>query len=213
VSGAGSLLVGLTGPIGAGKSEVARLFAAHGAVVVDADVVAREVVEPGTPGLAAVADAFGSAVIRPEGTLDREALAAVVFADDARRRTLNDIVHPLVRARMAELSMAAPAGSVVIHDVPLLVESGLVAVYPVIVVVDASERTRVARLVATRGMTEAQALARSAAQADRAERLAVADHVIANDGDLGALRDQVARVWSALRDRRRGGRTEAGEAG
>lgn len=201
----GTLLVGLTGPIGAGKSEVTRLLDGHGAVVVDADVVAREVVEPGTPGHAAVAAAFADVaggVLRADGALDRDALAAVVFADASRREELNALVHPLVRARMAELSAAAPEGSVVVHDIPLLVETGLAAAYPVVVVVDASEATRVRRLVESRGMTEEQARARSAAQASREERLAAADHVVTNDGDLPALREQVAALWRTLCDRR-----------
>lgn len=202
--GRGTLLVALTGAIGAGKSEVARLLAEHGAVVIDADAVAREVVSPGTPGHAAVVAAFGDIpdAVRADGTLDRGALAAIVFADATRRATLNGIVHPLVRERMAELTTAAPEGSVVVHDIPLLVETGLAAAYPEVVVVDAPDETRVARLVASRDMTEEQAHARSAAQASRAERLAAADHVVVNDGDLASLREKVAELWRVLLDSR-----------
>ncbi|MFF4155442.1 dephospho-CoA kinase [Streptomyces sp. NPDC001678] len=195
------LKVGLTGGIGAGKSEVSRLLASYGAVVVDSDRIAREVVEPGTPGLAAVVAEFGPGVLTAEGTLDRPALGAVVFADKDRLAALNAIVHPLVRARSAELEAAAGPDAVVVHDVPLLAENGLAPLYDLVVVIDAGTDTRLERLVRLRGMTPDEARARMAAQATREERLAVADLVIDNDGPLEALEPQVRAVWEQLRER------------
>lgn len=195
------LKVGLTGGIGAGKSEVSRLLAGYGAVVVDADRIAREVVEPGTPGLAAVVEAFGTSVLTPDGALDRPKLGAVVFADPERLRTLNAIVHPLVGARSAELERAAGPEAIVVHDVPLLAENGLAPLYDLVVVVDASPGTQLARLTALRGMTEEEARARMAAQATREQRLAVATLVIDNDGPLEALEPQVRAVWKELTER------------
>ncbi|MGW1637422.1 dephospho-CoA kinase [Streptomyces lavendulae] len=192
------LKVGLTGGIGAGKSEVSRLLAGYGAVVVDADRIAREVVEPGTPGLAAVVRAFGDSVLTADGSLDRPALGAVVFADQERLRTLNAIVHPLVGARSAELERAAGPDAIVVHDVPLLAENGLAPLYDLVVVVDAAPATQLARLTALRGMTEDEARARMAAQATRKQRLAVATLVIDNDGPLEALEPQVRAVWKEL---------------
>ncbi|MGA5129213.1 dephospho-CoA kinase [Streptomyces olivoreticuli] len=195
------LTVGLTGGIGAGKSEVSRLLASYGAVVVDSDKIAREVVEPGTPGLAAVVAEFGPEVLTAEGALDRARLGTVVFADPERLAALNAIVHPLVRARSAELSAAAAPDAVVVHDVPLLAENGLEALYDLVVVIDAGTRTRLERLVRLRGMTPDEANARMAAQATREQRLAVADFVIDNDGPLEALAPQVEKVWAQLRER------------
>ncbi|MFE5510760.1 MULTISPECIES: dephospho-CoA kinase [unclassified Streptomyces] len=192
------LKVGLTGGIGAGKSEVSRLLVSYGAVLIDADRIAREVVEPGTPGLAAVVEAFGDGVLTPEGTLDRPKLGSVVFADAERLATLNAIVHPLVGARSAELESRAETGDVVVHDVPLLTENGLAPLYDLVVVVDASPETQLDRLVRLRGMDESEARARMAAQATRARRLAVADLVIDNDGPLDALEPQVRKVWDEL---------------
>ncbi|MER8102998.1 dephospho-CoA kinase [Kitasatospora sp. NPDC094016] len=192
------LKIGLTGGIGAGKSEVSRLFAAHGAVIVDSDVIAREVVAPGTDGLAAVAAEFGPQVLREDGALDRPALGAIVFADPARLQALNAIVHPLVRARSAELEAAAAPDAVVVHDVPLLAENGLAPLYDLVVVVDAADDVRVERLVRLRGMAEDEALARMAAQASRADRLAIADVVIDNGGPLEALAARVDEVWAEL---------------
>ncbi|MFC7978383.1 dephospho-CoA kinase [Streptomyces cinereoruber] len=192
------LKVGLTGGIGAGKSEVSRLLVSYGAVLIDADRIAREVVEPGTPGLAAVVEAFGDGVLTPEGTLDRPKLGSVVFADAERLATLNAIVHPLVGARSAELESRAGVGDVVVHDVPLLTENGLAPLYDLVVVVDASPGTQLDRLVRLRGMDESEARARMAAQATRAQRLAVADLVIDNDGPLGELEPQVRKVWDEL---------------
>ncbi|AOT58377.1 MULTISPECIES: dephospho-CoA kinase [Streptomyces] len=192
------LTVGLTGGIGAGKSEVSRLLVSYGAVLVDADRIAREVVEPGTPGLAAVVEAFGPGVLTAEGRLDRPKLGAIVFGDAERLATLNGIVHPLVGARSAELQAAAEPGAVVVHDVPLLTENGLAPLYDVVVVVDASEETRLDRLVRLRGMTESEARARMAAQATAEQRRAIADYVVDNDGPLEALERQVRAVWEEL---------------
>ncbi|MFI8291059.1 dephospho-CoA kinase [Streptomyces sp. NPDC085614] len=192
------LKVGLTGGIGAGKSEVSRLLVSLGAVLIDADKIAREVVEPGTPGLAAVVDAFGADILTAEGTLDRPKLGAIVFADADRLATLNSIVHPLVGARSAELEQAAGPDDVVVHDVPLLTENGLAPLYDLVVVVDASPETQLDRLVARRGMAEPEARARMAAQATRAQRRAVADLLIDNDGPLEALEPQVRKVWEEL---------------
>jgi dephospho-CoA kinase len=188
------LRIGLTGGIGSGKSTVAARLAAHGAVVVDADRIAREVVAAGTPGLAAVVEAFGRDVLSDGGELDRPALAAVVFADADALRRLDAIVHPLVRQRAVELERAA-GDAVVVHDVPLLVEAGQAASYDVVLVVEADEDTRVARLVG-RGLTEGDARARIAVQATDEQRRAVADVVLDNRGTPGELEAQVDRFWS-----------------
>jgi dephospho-CoA kinase len=193
--------VGLTGGIGSGKSEVARLLASYGAVVIDADLIAREVVEPGTAGLAKLVEEFGAGILRPDGSLDRERLADRVFGDEEARRRLNAIVHPLVGRRTAELKARVPPDAVVVYDVPLLVESGLQSLYDLVVVVDAPAETQVARLVAGRGMSESAARARIAAQAGREERLAAADVVIDNSGSLDELEAQVRELWEELRAR------------
>ncbi|MET8539959.1 dephospho-CoA kinase [Kitasatospora sp. NPDC004799] len=192
------LKIGLTGGIGAGKSEVSRLFAARGAVIVDSDVIAREVVAPGTDGLAAVVAEFGPGVLRADGALDRPALGAVVFADPERLKALNAIVHPLVRARSAELEAAAAPDAVVVHDVPLLAENGLAPLFDLVVVVDAADEVRLDRLVRLRGMAEEEARARMAAQATREDRLAIADLVIDNGGGLAELETRVDAVWAEL---------------
>jgi dephospho-CoA kinase len=189
------LMVGLTGGIGAGKSAVAARLAAHGAVVIDADLLAREAVAPGSAGLADVVAAFGPDVLGPDGALDRPALGRLVFADESKRRRLEQIVHPYVRARTAELVAAAPADAVVVNDVPLLVEAGLAGAYEVVVVVLADERVRVDRLVRARGLTAEEASARIRAQAGDDERRAVADVVITNNGSLDELNKQVDEVW------------------
>ncbi len=168
------LRVGLTGGIGAGKSEVSSRLAAQGAVVIDADAIAREVVAAGTDGLAEVIEAFGPEVLRADGELDRPRLGDVVFADPDLRGKLNAIVHPRVGARMAELEQAARPGAIVVHDVPLIAENGRADAYDVVVVVDVPPRTQVERLVRFRGMTRDQARARMAAQASREQRLAIA---------------------------------------
>ena len=193
-------MVGLTGGVGSGKSTVAGLLAEHGAVVIDADAVAREVVEKGTSGFDAVVARFGEAVVGPDGALDRPALAALVFNDDAQRAALNEIVHPLVGERVAALAAAAPGGSVVVYDVPLLVEAGTAGNFDVVVVVLASVETRLARL-AGRGMAEHDARNRMAVQASDDERRAVADEVVDNDGTLDDLQAQVDEVWARLADR------------
>jgi dephospho-CoA kinase len=195
------LTVGLTGGIGAGKSEVARLLASYGAVLVDSDRIAREVVEPGTPGLAAVVAEFGPQVLAADGSLDRPRLGAVVFADQERLAALNAIVHPLVRRRSAELQEAAGPDAIVVHDVPLLAENGLAPLYDLVVVVDAAPATQLDRLVRLRGMSEEEARARMNAQATREQRLAVADLVIDNDGPLHELEPRVRAVWRTLVDR------------
>ena len=189
------LRIGLTGGIGSGKSTVAGLLAARGAQVVDADRIAREVVEPGTPGLEAVVAAFGPGVLTPEGALDRPALAAVVFADPEARRRLDGIVHPLVRARATELVSAAPPDAVVVQDVPLLVETGQAGSYDLVLVVEADTDTRVRRLVG-RGLSEDDARARISAQATDEQRRAVADVVLDNSGTQEELAEQVDRFWT-----------------
>jgi dephospho-CoA kinase len=190
---------GLTGGIGSGKSTVSALLSSYGAVIIDSDRIAREVVEPGTPGLAAVVAAFGPGILLPDGALDRPALGSVVFADPDRLRALNAIVHPLVRDRSAQLEAAAGPDVLVIHDVPLLAENGLAPLYDSVIVVDASPETQLDRLVRLRGMSEDEARARMAAQASRQDRLAIADFVIDNDGPLDALEPQVRKAWEALR--------------
>jgi dephospho-CoA kinase len=192
--------VGLTGGIGSGKSEVARRLAARGAVVVDADALAREAVQPGSEGLARVVAEFGEDVLAPDGSLDRPALGRVVFADADRLAALNAIVHPYVGRRSAELIAAAPPDAVVVYDVPLLVENHLESAYDLVVVVDASPQTQLSRLTGARGMSEQDAEARMAAQASREDRRAVADVIVDNDGELGALEEQVERLWARLAD-------------
>ncbi|MBC3987074.1 dephospho-CoA kinase [Streptomyces sp. AC563] len=195
------LKLGLTGGIGAGKSEVSRLLASYGAVVIDSDKIAREVVEPGTPGLAAVVAEFGEEILDSEGRLDRPKLGSVVFADPQRLAALNAIVHPLVRDRSAELESEAGADSIVVHDVPLLTENGLAPLFDLVLVVDASPQTQLDRLVRLRGMTEEEARSRMAAQATREQRKAVADLIVDNDGPLEALEPQVRKVWEQLKER------------
>ena len=194
----GMLKVGLTGGIGAGKSEVSRLLVECGAVLIDADRIAREVVAPGTPGLAAVVETFGEGVLAPDGSLDRPKLGSVVFADPEKLAALNAIVHPLVGARSRELETAAAEDSVVVHDVPLLAENGLAPLYDLVVVVDAAPETQLDRLVRLRGMTEEDARARMAAQATREKRLEIADIVVDNDVPLDDLRRRVREVWADL---------------
>ncbi|MFE0806579.1 dephospho-CoA kinase [Streptomyces sp. NPDC058794] len=192
------LKVGLTGGIGAGKSEVSRLLVEHGAVLIDADRIAREVVAPGTPGLAAVVAAFGEEVLAEDGGLDRPKLGSIVFADPERLATLNSIVHPLVGDRSRALEEDAADDAVVVHDVPLLTENGMAPLYDVVVVVDAAPATQLDRLVRLRGMTEQDARARMAAQATREQRREIADLVIDNDVTLDRLRSRVDEVWAEL---------------
>ncbi|PZM96085.1 MAG: dephospho-CoA kinase, partial [Actinobacteria bacterium] len=189
------LKVGLTGGIGAGKSAVAARLAANGATIIDADRIAREVVAPGTDGLREIVAAFGSDVLAPDGSLDRPALAALVFADPAARRRLESITHPRIRARSEQLAAAAAPDAIVVHDVPLLVESGTAPTYHLVIVVEAAEATRIARLTRDRGMTRAQALARIEAQASDAQRRAAADVLLRNDGTLAELTAAVDALW------------------
>jgi dephospho-CoA kinase len=198
-----ALRVGLTGGIGAGKSEVARRLASYGAVVIDADAVAREVVAPGTPGLAEVVQAFGPDVLRPDGSLDRDRLGQFVFADESLRMKLNSIVHPRVGERMAELEAQAGAAPVIVHDVPLLAENHLADRFDEVVVVDVAPRVQAERLARERGMSRAQAQARMRAQASRQERLAIASIVVDNSGSLAELDREVGELWAELRRRAR----------
>jgi dephospho-CoA kinase len=188
--------VGLTGGIASGKSTVADELARRGAVVIDADRLAREVVEPGTAELAAIADRFPGTLV--DGRLDRAALAAIVFADPEARGDLERIVHPAVRRRAAELEQAAATGSVVVHVIPLLVETGQQADFDLVVVVDVDPEIQMSRLLARDGMTRAEAEARLAAQAGRERRLAAADVVIDNSGPVTQLKDQIDDLWSDL---------------
>jgi len=190
------LRVGLTGGIGAGKSAAAARFAANGAVLIDSDVLAREVVEPGTEGLARVTAAFGERVLRPDGALDRPALGRVVFGDPAARKRLEGILHPLIQARAAALATAAPPDAVLVHDVPLLVEGGAGSAYHLVVVVDAAPEVRVERLVRSRGMAAGDARARIAAQIDDETRRAAADVVLDNSGAPAALDAAVDALWA-----------------
>jgi dephospho-CoA kinase len=190
--------IGLTGGIGSGKSTVSGLFAEKGAVIIDSDVLAREVVAPGTPGLAAVVEAFGADMLTPDGSLDRPALGRVVFADAEARARLEAITHPLVRARARQIEAAAPDGSVVEHDVPLLVETGQQDKFDAVVVVDADVDTQLRRLAETRGMAADDVRSRIDAQASREQRRAAADYIVVNDGSLDDLRRQVDEVWAAI---------------
>jgi dephospho-CoA kinase len=194
-------LIGLTGGIASGKSVVASRLAEHGAVVVDADRIAREVVEPGTPALARIADEFGDGVIAPDGSLDRAALGALVFSSPEKRAVLNAITHPAVGERSHELFEAAGAAdpnAIVVYDVPLLVETARTDEFDLVVVVNASTDTRVERMTQLRGMTRDEALHRVNSQATDTERLAVADVVIDSNGTLDETRAQADALWERL---------------
>ena len=197
------LRVGLTGGIGAGKSEVSRRLAAQGAALIDADAIARQVVMPGTDGLAAVVAEFGDGVLQADGSLDREQLGEIVFADPARLARLNEIIHPLVGQRMAELEQEAGADAIIVHDVPLIAENELAAAYDLVVVVDAPEHAQLERLIRHRQMSQEQAEARMAAQVGRDQRLAIADLVVDNSSSLAELDRQVGDLWGELRRRAR----------
>jgi dephospho-CoA kinase len=190
----------LTGGIGSGKSAVAARLAELGAVIIDSDRLAREVVAPGTGGFDEVVAEFGPQVVAADGSLDRPALGRMVFGDEAKRRRLEKIIHPRVRARAAEMAAAAAPGTVVVNDVPLLVEAGLADTYEAVVVVFAGEATRVERLTRTRRMSEEEAKARIAAQASDEQRHAVADFEIVNEGSLEELRSKVDELWPRLLD-------------
>jgi dephospho-CoA kinase len=190
--------VGLTGGVASGKSTVSAMLADLGAVVIDADLLAREVVAPGTVGLAEVVTAFGSDVLMPDGQLDRPAVGALVFADEEKRRILEAIIHPLVRARGAEMEAQAPADAVVVHDIPLLAETGQADRFDAVIVVDVPVDLQLERMVRLRGMHPVDADARIAAQAEREHRLAIATHVIENTGTVDELRARVAEVYAEL---------------
>ncbi|OBA60907.1 dephospho-CoA kinase [Mycobacterium sp. 1100029.7] len=190
------LRIGLSGGIGAGKSAVSATFADCGGVIVDGDVIAREVVQPGTEGLASLVDAFGDDILQADGSLDRPALAAKAFADDEARQKLNGIVHPLVGQRRAEIIASVPPDSVVVEDIPLLVESGMAPLFPLVIIVYADVELRVRRLVELRGMPEDDARARIAAQADDEQRRAVADIWLDNSGSHEDLVKRARDVWS-----------------
>jgi dephospho-CoA kinase len=188
--------IGLTGGIGSGKSTVSVRLAHHGAIVIDYDQLARDAVALGTPALAAIVERFGAGVIAPDGTLDRPALGTVVFGDDAARVDLEAITHPAIVELAIEQEAAVPDDGVVVHDHPLLVEMGMAAFCDLVVVVDAPEDVQVDRLVSLRGMTEADARARMAAQASREERLAEADVVLENTGSIADLEARVDEMWA-----------------
>jgi dephospho-CoA kinase len=190
--------VGLTGGVASGKSTVSAMLADLGAVVIDADLLAREVVAPGTEGLKEIVAAFGPEVVTESGELDRPAMGTIVFGDEARRRTLEAIIHPRVRARGAELEAAAPPGAVVVHDIPLLAETGQGGAFDAVVVVDVPVEVQVERMTGLRGMSAQDAEARVRSQATREQRLAVATYVIDNTGTLEDLRDRVTEVLDKL---------------
>jgi dephospho-CoA kinase len=189
------LRIGLTGGIGAGKSTVSATFAECGGIIVDGDVIAREVVEPGTEGLAQLVKAFGEDILLPDGALNRPALAAKAFVDDEKRASLNGIVHPLVARRRQEIIDAVHDDAVVVEDIPLLVETGMAPMFPLVVVVSADEETRVARVVQQRGMDEADARARIKAQAPEEQRRAIADVLLDNSGSQGELVEKARDLW------------------
>lgn len=191
--------VGLTGGVASGKSTVASMLVELGAVLIDADLLAREVVAPGSEGLRRIVAEFGPEVLTGDGALDRPAMGARVFGDESARRRLEEIIHPLVRTRAAELEAEAPPGSVVVHDIPLLVETGQAGSFDAVVVVDVPTDTQVERMMRLRGMSRADAEARVAAQAARADRLAVATYVLDNTGTHEDLRNRVAEVFAELR--------------
>jgi dephospho-CoA kinase len=192
--------VGLTGGIASGKSTVSAILAELGAVVIDADKLAREVVAKGTPGLAAVVEAFGEGLLTPGGDLDRPAMGALVFNDTEKRRTLEGIIHPLVFERIVELEESAPPDAVVVHDIPLLAESGRADTFDAVIVVDAPPETQVERMLRDRGWTREDAESRIASQASREDRLAIATYVVDNTGSLEELRRQVEEIYTGLTD-------------
>ena len=190
--------VGLTGGIAMGKSTVSEYLRAHGAVVIDADAIAREVVEPGTEGFAQVVEEFGEGILNDAGAIDRPRLAALVFSDDAARKRLEAIVHPLVFLRIVELEEQAPKDAVVVHDLPLLAEAGRADTFDAVVVVDAPVEAQIERMVRDRGWTEDEARARIAAQASREARRAIATHLIENVGTREDLAGRVSEVFDEL---------------
>jgi len=196
------MLVGLTGGIGSGKSLVAELLAAQGATIIDADVLSREVVAPGTPGLAAVAERFGDEVLRPDGSLDRAALGRIIFGDPVSRHDLEAIIHPAVRRRAASLTAAAGEGAVVVQVIPLLVETGQQDDFDQVIVVDVEPEAQLSRIMLRDGLSEPDARARLRAQAGREERLRAADVVLQNNGTREDLAAAVDRLWDEWENRR-----------
>ena len=190
--------VGLTGGVASGKSTVAAMLVELGAVLIDGDQLAREVVEAGTPGLDQVVAAFGPEVLTAEGDLDRPKLGSIVFNDAEKRRLLESIVHPLIFERYAELEAATSPDDLVVHDIPLLAETGRGSEFDAVVVVDVPDEIRIARMLEDRGWTREDAESRIASQASRVERLAIATHVIVNDGTLAELRRRVEQVYASL---------------
>jgi dephospho-CoA kinase len=195
-----SVRVGLTGGVASGKSTVSAMLAELGTVVIDADLIAREVVARGTPGLAAVVAEFGPELLTPDGDLDRPAMGALVFADPDARKRLETIIHPLVHQRSAELEGAAAPDAVVVHDIPLLAEVGRAGSFDAVIVVDAPAELQVSRMVEDRGWSREEAESRIAAQATREQRLAIATYLVDNTGTLEGLREQVETVFTKLRD-------------
>jgi len=193
-------MVGLTGGIGSGKSTVANLLARRGALVIDADAIAREVVEPGTPALAALVERFGADILTPEGRLDRAALAAKAFVNDEERKALEAITHPAIGAAFLERIAAAPPGSIVVHEIPLLVEAKREGDYAAVIVVEAPLAVRLDRLESSRGVARDDAERRIALQASDEDRRKVATWVVDNTGDLDALNAQLDRIWSELQN-------------
>lgn len=191
--------VGLTGGVASGKSTVSAMLAELGAVIIDADALAREVVAKGTPGLDAVVSEFGSSLLTPDGELDRAAMGSLVFGDAAARKRLEAIVHPLVFERMVALEQAAGDDDVVVHDIPLLAEGGRADTFDAVIVVDCPPELQIARMVSDRGWSREDAESRIAAQASREQRLAIATHVIENTGTIDELRDRVVAVFVSLR--------------
>jgi dephospho-CoA kinase len=199
---AATVRVGLTGGIASGKSTVSAILRELGAVVIDADQLARDVVEKGTPGLVDVVDEFGPGLLTPEGDLDRAAMGALVFNDESARKRLEAIVHPLVFERIVALEADAPEGAVVVHDIPLLAESGRAETFDAVIVVDAPAEVQVERMVRDRGWSEEDALARIAAQATREERRAVATYLVDNTGSREDLRREIEKIYAQLTGRR-----------
>jgi dephospho-CoA kinase len=195
-----TLRVGLTGGIASGKSTVSAMLAELSAVVIDADALAREVVQRGTPGLDAVVAEFGTTLLTPEGDLDRAAMGSLVFGDAAARKRLEAIVHPLVLEQMVALEEAAADDDLVVHDIPLLAEGGRADTFDAVIVVDCPPELQIARMMSDRGWTREDAESRIAAQATREQRLAIATHVIENTGSIDELRDRVIAVFVDLRD-------------
>jgi dephospho-CoA kinase len=194
-----SMRVGLTGGIASGKSTVSGLLSELGAVVIDADKLAREVVEKGTPGLDQVVAAFGPEILTPDGDMDRAKVGSIVFNDEAKRRTLEGIVHPLVFERYAELEASAPKDGIVVHDIPLLAESGRAEGFDAVIVVETPAEVQVERMLRDRGWTHEDAESRIAAQATPEQRRAIATYVIENTGSRDALRARVEEVFAQLR--------------